>query len=263
MNAMNAKRDADELQADVASSEEFIALTRARADEYALLSRAFRKEMDESALDTLHGMLYPVSSGNEDIDTGNRMLAHYLSNLWSGSLEQLAVDYFRTFVGEGNDGYSAAYPFESVYTSEKRLLMQESRDEVVAIYRSEGLDKSKEWPDSEDHIALELEFMQTMATRAADALEDGNEDEAYRLYEVQRNFLEGHLCPWEAMMTADIRNVADTEFYQALAYITDGFLETEHEILAKIVTAPGSEQEREQEQDESQQARATAEAAKE
>ena len=32
--------------------------------------------------------------------------------------------------------------FESVYTSEKRLLMQEARDEVLAIYRSAGLDLS-------------------------------------------------------------------------------------------------------------------------
>ena len=48
----------------------------------------------------------------------------------------------RAFIGHGIDAYSAAYPFESVYTSPKRLMMQEARDEVLAVYRSEGLDLS-------------------------------------------------------------------------------------------------------------------------
>jgi TorA maturation chaperone TorD len=61
----------------------------------------------------------------------------------------------RAFIGHGNNAYSAAYPYESVYTSEKRLMMQDARDEVLAIYRSCHLDKAASWKENEDHIAVE------------------------------------------------------------------------------------------------------------
>lgn len=73
--------------------------------------------------------------------------------------------------------YSAAYPFESVHTSPKRLMMQEARDEVLAVYRSEGLDKLPSWKESEDHIALELEFMAVLGDRIVAAAEASDEAE--------------------------------------------------------------------------------------
>ena len=81
-------------------------------------------------------MRFPASTGNKNVDEGYRLMAKFMSNVWENSLTDLAVDYVRTFIGHGVDAFSAAYPFESVYTSEKRLLMQEARDEVLAIYRS-------------------------------------------------------------------------------------------------------------------------------
>ncbi len=82
-----------------------------------------------------------------------RFMAGYLSNVWDGTLQELAVDYVRCFIGGGMDAFSAAYPYESVYTSPKRLMMQEARDEVLAIYRSQGFDKAEGWKESEDHVA--------------------------------------------------------------------------------------------------------------
>ena len=48
-------------------------------------------------------------------------------------------------------------------------MMQEARDEVLAVYRSEGLDKLPSWKESEDHIALELEFMAVLGDRIVTA----------------------------------------------------------------------------------------------
>ena len=220
-----------------AATADLVALTRTRAKTYGLISRLYNTEVDQACLDMLSSMRYPVSSGNAQVDEGYRHIAHFMSNVWTNTLLELAVDYTRTFIGHGNDGYSAAYPFESVYTSERRLLMQEARDEVLAIFRSQGLDKSESWPESEDHVGLELEFMQVMADRAADALESGDEDEAVELFVVQRNFLEDHLYAWTPMLTADMRKIAETELYQGLACLTDGFLETEHELLADLLAS--------------------------
>ena len=151
--------------AEQASMDDLIKLIEQRAATYGLLSRLFRVEIDQELLDELHGMRFPASTGNADVDEGYLRLAKYLSNTWENSLTDLAVDYTRVFIGHGVDAYSAAYPFESVYTSEKRLLMQDARDEVLAIYRSAGLDKKNSWKEGEDHVALELEFEQVLANR--------------------------------------------------------------------------------------------------
>ena len=130
--------------------------------------------------------------------------------------------------------YSAAYPFESVYTSPKRLMMQEARDEVLAVYRSEGLDKLPTWKESEDHLALELEFMAVLGDRIVAAAEAGNEDEAERLLATQRNFLEDHLASWVPLMTADLRRFAQCGLYRGLASLTDGFIQVEQEFFDEI-----------------------------
>ena len=142
----------------------------------------------------------------------------------------------RTFIGHGVDAFSAAYPFESVYTSEKRLLMQDARDEVLAIYRAAGLDKKESWKEGEDHIALELEFEQVLANRTTEALKRGDEDEAAALLTTQQNFLNDHLISWVPMMTADMKRFAQTDLYQGLAYLTDGFLETDRAFLEDVLT---------------------------
>lgn len=211
-------------------------LCRSRAATYAFLARLYRVEIDENYLEQLKGMRFPAKTGNADVDEGYRLISTYLSNLNAGSLHDLAVDYVRVFIGHGIDAYSAAYPFESVYTSEKRLLMQEARDEVLAIYRSCGLDKDPTWKDNEDHIALELEFMQVMATRTADALDKEDEAEAQALLETQRNFFNDHLASWVPMMTRDMRKFAQTKLYLGLASLTDGFLATEREFFHDILS---------------------------
>lgn len=112
--------------------------------------------MDAELLDELHDTLWPIETGTDAGDTGNRLIATYLSGIWENTLTELAADYMRTFFGHGYSGHAAAYPFESVYSSEKRLLMQSARDEVLALYRAAGLSKQESWKEGEDHIALEL-----------------------------------------------------------------------------------------------------------
>ena len=188
--------------AEQASMDELIKLIEQRAATYGLLSRLFRVEVDQELLDELHGMRFPASTGNADVDEGYLRLAKYLSNTWESSLTDLAVDYTRVFIGHGVDAYSAAYPFESVYTSEKRLLMQDARDEVLAIYRSADL-------DSESRLGQGT---------------------------TQKNFLEDHLLSWVPMMTADMKRFAKTDLYQGLAYLTDGFLNTDKAFLDDVLT---------------------------
>lgn len=217
------------------SQQEIICAIERRSAIYGLLSRLFRKEIDEAFLERLMDMRFPRYSGNDDMDSGYLLIATFLNNVWGNSLEELSVDYSRVFIGQGIDAYSAAYPFESVYTSRKRLLMQNARDEVLAIYRSEGLDKNSSWRDGEDHISLELEFQKVLCDRTLDCLRSNNEEGATALLLTQRNFLKGHLCSWIPMMTSDMKRYAQSDFYLGLAYLVDGFLEVDSLFLEEIL----------------------------
>lgn len=212
-------------------------LLKRRMGTYSLISRLFRVEVDQACLDELKAMRFPVASGNESIDKGYALIASYVASSWENTLTELAVDFTRVFIGYGMDAYSAAFPYESVYTSERRLLMQDARDEILALYRAAGLEKDSSWPESEDHLALELEYMAILTRRAIEALDRGDEDEAYRLLVAERNFLDDHLCPWVPLMTEDMRKFAKTDFYRGLSYLTEGFLADDKVFLDELLAA--------------------------
>lgn len=222
------------------ADREFVAATlRGRMANYQFLARMFRKEADQELIDTVSAMRFPARSGNDDIDKGNRKLVSYLSNADDNVLLDLAIDYVKAFIGSGNDGYCAAYPYESVYTSPKRLMMQDARDEVLVIYRAAGLERNATWNEGEDHISLELEYEQIMSQRALDAFLAGDDEKCLALLRRQRNFLDEHLCGWYPMMFADLLKFAKTDFYLGLAYITKGFLEDDLEFLDQLLEDNG------------------------
>lgn len=225
--------------ADAASTSQLATLMRNRAATYAFLSRLYRTEVDEALLAELRAMKFPAKTGTPEIDEGYRLIRSYLGNAWENVITELAVDYTRTFIGHGNTAYCAAYPYESVYTSGRRLLMQEARDEVLALYRKAGKGKAQGWNDPEDHVALELEFQGYLCTQAAEALDAGDEDGAFDLVVQQRSFLNDHLANWLPMMLADLDRFAQTDFYRGLGHLTRGVLQAERATLDELLADEG------------------------
>ena len=217
----------------VSKDVDLVELMNTRARSYGMLARLFREEIDLGTLRELQKMRFPQATGNAAVDEGYHQLYDYLKRAWDDSVTELAIDYVSTFIGHGVNGYSAAYPYESVYTSERRLLMQEARAEVLATLRENEL-KRGNWNEAEDHIALELEFMAVLGDRIVTAAEASDEAEVERLLSTQRNFLEDHLASWAPLMTADLRRFAQCGLYQGLASLTDGFLQVEEEFFDEI-----------------------------
>lgn len=222
---------------ETVGTDQLACVMSGRAATYALLSRLFCVEADAGLLDELQAGRYPVTSGNEAMDAGYHLLARAATNLWENSVEELAVDFARCFIGHGSDGYSAAYPYESVHVGERRLMMQDARDEVRAIYLSEGLDKAAAWKENEDHVASELEFMQVMCERCAEALREGDAERAAGLAATQRNFLEDHLAPWVPLFAKQVRFYAQSDLYAGAAWLLEGFMQVERDFLAELLEA--------------------------
>lgn len=216
------------------------ALMDERVRMYGLMARLFRVEVDKETLSELQGMRFPQATGSATVDEGYHLLYDYLRTAWDDSITELAIDYVRTFIGHGVNGYSAAYPYESVYTSERRLMMQEARAEVLQTLRENNLKRGR-WTEGEDHIALELEFMQRMAMRTAEQLRAGDEDAAIESLRTQHTFAQDHLLNWLPMLTADMRRFARTMFYQGLAQLTMGYVEEDAGLLAELLASTEEE----------------------
>lgn len=225
-----------------AAIEDLIAINEGRAKTYGLLARLYREECTQELIDELYGLKWRVSTGNAALDRGHKLVATWLSGLWENSKTELAADYMRTFFGHGYSGHAAAYPFESVYASEKRLLMQGARDEILALYRAAGLDKQESWKEGEDHIALELEYMQVLIDRTVTALREDRVEDAYNLVKCQYSFMENHLGAWAPLLTEQMRDFTKTAFYEGLSYMTDGFLQVDTELMEDMLSDDEDEQ---------------------
>lgn len=236
MTGKKQKTDEEKQQKHQENLEQFSLVCKQRSKTYGWISRLYRKEVDEELLTQMHDMHYRVATGNAKVDEAHRLIATYLSGIWSNTLTELAADYMRVFFGHGYDGHAAAYPFESVYSSERRLLMQDARDEVLALYRAAGLEKQESWKEGEDHMALELEYMQILAQRTADAIDEGDEPKAVKLVKSQKSFLEDHLGSWAPLLSEQMMHFALTDFYKGLAYLTEGFIETDYELLKDLIS---------------------------
>lgn len=213
-----------------------LSVMEGRLATYGMLSRLFRKEMDEASLKKMMKMRCPINTGNASVDKGYKLFHKYLSAAWERTLEDLARDYVRTFIGANTTGHSAAYPNESVHTSAERMLMQDARDEICAIYQAAGLKTSDDWPMGEDHISVELEYMQVEVQRTIDALKDNNLTQASTELLRQHNFMTDHLETWVPFLISDMLKFAETDFYRALAYLTQGFIEVDKDFLSNILS---------------------------
>lgn len=202
---------------------------------YGFCSRLLRTEVDDDALARLRAMKLPADTGNGHLDAGYRGLCAAVSAGGERMRGDLAVDFLRTFIGVTQEIEHVAFPYESVYTSPERLLMQDARDEVLAAYRAAKVVLVDEACEPEDHLAFELEFMQLLGERAADAFDAGDEGVCARLLETRRAFLEEHLLNWVPAFAADVQRIARTGFYRALADIVLGVLETDRAFLADVL----------------------------
>jgi anaerobic sulfite reductase subunit A len=194
----------------------------ARANFYRFLSRLYLLEVDEALWNAMQNMTFPVDAAEGDMKAGFELMRGYLDANAKGDLaavlDDLAVDYARIFLSAGVAQGKAAFPYESVYTSRKHLVMQDSRMDVVSLYAKRGVTPSKDnYHVPEDHLGYLCEYMAML-------IDEGAADE-------QKAFLKNHLLNWVSAFTVDMGKYAATDFYGGLAKLTRGFLLLEQEIM--------------------------------
>ncbi|HBC97400.1 MAG TPA: molecular chaperone TorD [Clostridium sp.] len=216
---------------------EYLILAKNRENLYRFLGRLYKSEVDKTLFMQMKNMSFPVKCCESELSEGYQILKKYLDNHDSNSLTDLAVDYAKVFLAAGMAEGSAAFPYESVYTSKKKIVMQEARDQVMVIYAAKGLKKSvKNLNFFEDHISLELEFMAFLCQEAQHTSDIHGEPDFSPYVKEQMDFLNKHLLNWVPRFCADIEKYAGTEFYKGIGKITNGYLHLDRTILESLTS---------------------------
>ena len=222
----------DALPADLADN--LVEFCENRGRVYALLSRCYETEVDAAFAEALAGEA-SLDSDDPALAEGFAALQADLAGCDEDALEQLAVVFDRAFFGMGPRTAQKAFPYESVYTSEGGLMMQDAYAEVLHVYRDAGFAKDPGFKEPEDHLAVELAFMSLLCGRAVEALRAGDAAGAERHLGAQLAFVREHLLNWIDRFCSDVRKAAEGGFYFDLATFTEAYLRADEAALADVV----------------------------
>ena len=126
-------------------------------------------------------------------------------------MEDLLWEYTRLFIGPYK---LPCPPWESVYASPKRLMMQESHDAVSDFYRQAGVSIAD--PNVvADHVGAELSFLAILYGKM-----ETEPEEVARYGELAERFLAEHPRAWIPSFSVDMEMAAQSQFYKALARAT-------------------------------------------
>lgn len=126
------------------------------------------------------------------------------------NLEELLWEYTRLFIGPYR---LPCPPWESVYTSPKRLMMQDAADQVNRLYKEAGLTINTD-EVMPDHIGAELNFLAVLLQKTYSQ----TEKDFYIV--IAERFLAEHLLKWLPNFVKDLEDAAETPLYKALAGAT-------------------------------------------
>ena len=170
------------------------------------------------------------------IDEGLRTIKEYLRHRHGGTRQELAVDYARVFLGAGSYDRILAPPYESVFTSEERILMQDARDGAVTYYRRAGLDLPADNTTPEDHLGFELQFAAALADNANEALAADDGETFAEVVSLARSFFVHHQQNWLPALCEAIDEFAETDFYRGVAQMTRGYGESESSFFDEVTS---------------------------
>jgi len=203
---------------------------------YSLLGYAFYKEADAEYIAELRTFM-PIfkelqgALGNEHLLQG----IDYVEATSDAELGILKMQFARIFLSTSYaTKLKSVVPQESVYLSPNRISMQDQRDEVLEIYYSEGIGKNKDFHEPDDHITAEFHFMSQMSQKSIDDLDSGITAALPRL-KLQVDFLNNHILKWVPAVCDDIVEITETNFFKAVAKLTNGFIETDCQMLTGLI----------------------------
>ncbi|MBI2431747.1 MAG: molecular chaperone TorD family protein [Candidatus Hydrogenedentes bacterium] len=198
----------------------FSELAPAREVIYAFLSLAFRDSPDCGQLQAFRR----AALGEGAVESIMTLLNPCLNPAVSGEAWELEArrEFMQLFKVPGGR-YVA--PYESVFRDTREiegkqvcgLLMGQAAIDVQKWYQLAALELAPGSRELPDHIALELSYVGHLCRKEQEFLACGNLDSLNRTWEMQRDFLAGHLAVWIRPLRDTIWEKSEHGYFRALA----------------------------------------------
>ena len=195
-------------------------LAEHRSSIYGFLAAVYRQELTSELLQQMKTHRFQEVLFNLGVKLNNG----FFQNSEKELLENLAIEYTRLFVGPGKH----IAPYESVHHEKEGVqsgqLWGELTGQVKNIIESSGLEYKSEYTGLPDHISVELEFMQHVVQREAQAWEAGDDETALLCLKNEKKFVDEHLLGWIPDFCEKVSEAAEMPFYREMARLTRSLL---------------------------------------
>lgn len=126
-----------------------------------------------------------------------------------------------------------APPYETEYChSTLTFYRSQQLADIAGFYRAFGLEQSRDEPERQDHVAVELEFMAHLIEKELFASGQPElQEKAGLCREAQRKFFEAHLAWWAPAFTQLMARGAPDGLFPAIAEALASFIACERNIL--------------------------------
>ncbi|MBI5049424.1 MAG: molecular chaperone TorD family protein [Nitrospirae bacterium] len=196
---------------------------RQRSNIYGLLATIYHKEPTKELLRQIKEPTFLDVLSEQGIQLGDDFLQRDEDEL----INDLAVEYTRLFLGPGKH----ISPHESVHhergDGDWGRFWGKDTVLVKKFIETAGLEYKSEFTGMPDHISVELEFMQKLTEREAQAWEENDDNGALYCLKIEEKFIREHLIKWVPIFCDKVIKETTLSFYKEMAKLTKSFIEFE------------------------------------
>jgi TorA maturation chaperone TorD len=222
-------------------------VARGREFMYGLLKAYFVAAPSESMVVFLRGptfraMLQAIVSDPDmqsEIVGGAQLMRSFLNDMAEASpaslAELLAADRRRLY-RVGVPGYEACAPYELEWRGgpfQKAGVLED----LERVYAAAGLGTTARSLERLDYLGVELEYLQRLVGREAEAWESGDSAAARHWLAAEEAFLQQHLAEWVPAFLVQAAKLAATDFYHGHLFMVSGHLTQELALVSYLAEA--------------------------
>lgn len=208
---------------------------------YAFFARLFLEPLSESEYKMMQE-ISPLLKDLEDIsETAKKEISKLedfidkYNSLKGKDLDEFKLDSLRAFTRLF--ALTDSIPnSESYYTSLEHLVNQESREQVLKLYRNFGFDTDfHDSNEPEDFIAYELMFLSYLSRNTVRCMQDGKEENYYIVVNAQKEFIKDHLLSYIDEFINKMEMFEQGKIlYLPLTYFLREYLKYDYEFLNSL-----------------------------
>ncbi len=200
----------------------------ARGNVYGFLAAVFRAEPTVSMIQEIKGPGFSEALSGLGFTLGEE----YYEASDDQLVEDLAIEFTRLFIGPGP--HISPYESTNIQGMNKldATLWGPQTVKVKKFIEAAGLEYDESFTGMPDHISAELEFMQRLTAKEAEAWAKPDEEFAANIVKIEERFLGEHLSQWAPRFCDEVIERSEHPFYRGFAEVTKDFLEFERQNFA-------------------------------